>query len=32
MLTDMDAWLMEQVTGSAPSGSPEPGPLPSDWN
>jgi phospholipase/carboxylesterase len=30
MLSDLDVWLMEQVTGV--SATPEPAPLPSEWN
>ena len=32
MLSDLDVWLMEQVTGVASSISSEPAPLPSEWN
>jgi phospholipase/carboxylesterase len=31
MLTDVDAWLMEQITGVR-ADDPQPAPLPSDWN
>jgi len=32
MLSDMDAWLMEQVTGVRTTDVLEPAPLPSEWN
>lgn len=32
MLSDLDVWLMEQVTGVPANASSEPAPLPSEWN
>jgi phospholipase/carboxylesterase len=32
MLSDLDVWLMEQVTGVAAARTSEPAPLPSEWN
>jgi phospholipase/carboxylesterase len=32
MLSDVDVWLMEQITGVRSAEQPEPVPLPSEWN